>query len=94
MHNEDTFIEFENTLRMLNNIAVIQNPCVRKTMQMGPKKFNGKIQNPVHQQNNKKPVFTDFDTFSKVDSTKMASATTASNFTMKNKVNDAPDKQL
>lgn len=62
---------------MIVNIA---NPCMKRTMNVGPKKFIGKIPNSqVHQHTNKKMHFTDFDTMSLVQSTKTAGATTAAN---------------
>ena len=62
---EDQLIEFEQALIALQVIPNIVNPCMKRTMMVGPKKFIGKVPNPqIHQHTNKKQTYTDFDTFS------------------------------
>ena len=58
-------IEFEQALLVQSNIPNISNPCMRRTMNIGPKKFVGSRENPqLHLHTNRKANFTDFDTFS------------------------------
>lgn len=60
-------VEFEAALMAMAQIAPINNPCLKRTMNMGPKKFVGKVPNClVHQHTSKKIVSSDFDTFSRV----------------------------
>ena len=76
--SQENLIEFESALRVLNNLVLVQNPCLRKTMNMGPKKFNGTVPNSqVHQHTNKKITYTDFDTFTRIQSAQNASAATS-----------------
>ena len=54
----------------LSLIPNISNPCMKRTMLVGPKKFVGKVPNSqVHQHTNKKLNYTDFDTLSMINST-------------------------
>lgn len=76
--SQENLIEFESALRVLNNLVLVQNPCLRKTMNMGPKRFNGTVANSqVHQHTNKKVTYTDFDTFTRIQSAQNASAATS-----------------
>ena len=43
--NDDQLIEFEQALLSLSLIPNISNPCMKRTMMVGPKKFVGKIPN-------------------------------------------------
>lgn len=62
----------------LAQIPKIQNPCMKRTMLVGPKKFVGSVENPqIHQYTSKKITFTEFDTLSLVPSAKTASQMTA-----------------
>jgi len=66
---DEQVIEFEQALIALQVIPNIANPCMKKTMMVGPKKFVGKVPNPqIHQHSNIKKAHTDFDTFSLIQS--------------------------
>ena len=43
---EDQLIEFEQALIALQVFPGISNPCMKRTMAVGPKKFVGKVPNP------------------------------------------------
>ena len=43
--NEQSVVEFEHALMSLNKIPSYPNPCLKKTMALGPKKFVGTIPN-------------------------------------------------
>lgn len=78
MGEENQIIEFEQALLAQAVITNIANPCMKRTMNVGPKKFVGKTPNSqVHQHTNKKMNFTDFDTMSLVQSVKTRATTTA-----------------
>ena len=63
--SSEQLIEFEQSLIAQSNIPNIANPCLRRTMLVGPKKMIGNNPNPqLHQHSNKKVAYTDFDTFS------------------------------
>ena len=63
----DQLVEFEQALLAQSNIPNIANPCMRRTMMVGPKKYMGKNANPqLHQHTNKKVCYADFDTFSMI----------------------------
>ena len=64
-------IEYEQALMSLRQVGAIQNPCLKRTIMMGPKKFIGKKPNQqIHQHTSKRAKFTDFDTYNKVMSSK------------------------
>lgn len=42
----DQLVEFEQALIALQGIPNIANPCMKRTMNVGPKKFVGKKSNP------------------------------------------------
>jgi len=74
-------IELEVALRVLNNLVSIQTPCLRKTMNIGPKKQNGALPNSqLHQHTNKKISSTDFDTMTRLQSAQTATITSNSNY--------------
>ena len=69
--NEQSVVEFEHALMSLNKIPSYPNPCVKRTMALGPKKFVGyKPNQQIHQHTNTKLKFTDFDTIHRANSAK------------------------
>ena len=55
----------------LAQVGEIRNPCQKRTLMMGPKKFIGmKPNQQIHQHTSKKVQYTDFDTYSRVMSSK------------------------
>ena len=68
---DEQLIEFEQALIAQAIVPNIMNPCMKRTMNVGPKKFVGKKPNPqIHQHSNKRTNFTEFDTLSMVQSQK------------------------
>ena len=45
MLSEEHLIEFEQALMALNTNTAIQNPCLKRTMMVGPKRMIGKEPN-------------------------------------------------
>ena len=67
---EEQMIEFEQALLAQTVIPAIGNPCLKRTMNFGPKKFVGKVPNAlIHQHSNKRVNCTNFDTFSMMPTT-------------------------
>ena len=63
----EQLIEFEQALLAQDTVPNIANPCMKRTMLVGPKKYCGKKPNPqIHQHVIKKLNGTDFDTYSLV----------------------------
>jgi len=62
----EQLIEFEQALLAQNTVPNIGNPCMKRTMMVGPKKFVGKKKNSqIHQHTNRKyNGHTEFDTYS------------------------------
>ena len=66
---DQKLIEFEQALMALAVVPTIANPCMKRTIMVGPKKFVGKkLNSRVHQHTNKKLLVADFDTLSLVQS--------------------------
>ena len=62
---DEQLIEFEQALLAQTVVPCINNPCMKRTMNFGPKKLIGTVANNlVHQHTNKKTMYADFDTFS------------------------------
>ena len=71
--NEEAVIEFEHALMALNKIPSTSNPCLKRTMAVGPKKFIGTQPNQqIHRHTNKGIAFTEFDTLARVNSAKQS----------------------
>ena len=69
--NEQAVIEFEYALMALQKIPPMSNPCLKRTMAVGPKKFIGSRPNQqIHRHTNKGIVYTEFDTLMRANSAK------------------------
>lgn len=92
-NNLEQLIEFEQALLALQIVPNIVNPCLKKTMMVGPKKFVGKNSNSqVHQHTNKKTIITDFDTMSMLQSTK--TGTTQANSKLRSRLSTSAIRRL
>ena len=64
---DEQIVEFEQALIVITAVRNIANPCKKRTMTVGPKKFVGKVPNAqIHIHTNTKKTHNDFDTLSLV----------------------------
>ena len=68
----------------LEPLPPTSNPCLKRTMAVGPKKFVGSKPNQqIHQYTNKKIAFTEFDTLLRANSAKQSQMTAVGTSTNK-----------